>query len=133
MRTVMLALCVLVGCADPAPQRALLPCETAHCTSVSCTDDPSEPCVCHWPPAFDTMCANTRATLDRATACADQAELWCQGAGLPDGCEDWFTRRCMPSGPEEVMFAVEQAECLYAIVVNPTPRVEPSACVETWR
>jgi len=78
--------------------------------------------------------ATAPAPIPRLSACLTQASLWCDRAGYPDspGCRVWYQHECMPSGPSGDVEADEQAECLTAIESNPTPGVEPQACIVTW-
>lgn len=138
IRAMRIAFAVVAGCTsspDPiSPAVVDISCAIANCSAVDCPDDPAEQCVCYWPPANPITCWGSDRELDRATACADQADLWCRGAGTPSsGCEDWFAARCMPTGPATVMYADEQAACLSAILTTQTPRAEPRECWATWR
>jgi hypothetical protein len=71
--------------------------------------------------------------IPRAVACREQADAWCPRAGFPGpGCAVWYQHECMPSGPDGMIDAEDQAMCLDAVYANPRPDIEPAACVATW-
>lgn len=142
MRPVNLAVALLILAAcdpftSPAHRDDLASCADIHCTTVECeataNTQVERSCTCHWPPAYDVQCMDS-VMVDRMLGCAEQADLWCTRAGFPGaGCVVWYVQRCMPSGPDSVMYDSELAGCLAAIVTTPTPDVEPLECLETWR